>query len=84
MVVIEGTKGITIDSTTANMELKGNQIALKAAGGVTVDGGSGAVDVKAGGQLSLTGVSARLEASSTTEVKGGGMCSISAATVKIN
>jgi len=83
-VVIEGTQGVTIDSASANMELKGNQIALNATGGITVDGGGGAVDVKAGSQLSLTGVSAKLEGSGTTEVKGGGMCSIQAAMVKIN
>ena len=83
-VLIEGSQGITIDSAGANIDLKGNQISLKASSGVTVDGGGGAVDVKAGGQLSLTGVSAKLEGSGTTEVKGGSMCSIQAALVKIN
>ena len=42
-VLIEGTQGITIDSASANIDLKGNQISLKATSGVTVDGGSGAV-----------------------------------------
>ena len=28
--MIEGTQGITIDSSSANIELKGNQISLKA------------------------------------------------------
>ena len=83
-VSIEGTQGITIDSSSANIDLKGNQISLKATSGVTVDGGSGAVDVKSGSQLSLTGVSAKLEGSGTTEVKGGSMCSIQGAMVKIN
>jgi phage protein D/phage baseplate assembly protein gpV len=83
-VSIEGSQGITIDSAGANIDLKGAQISIKATSGVTVDGGGGAVDVKAGGQLSLTGVSAKLEGSATTEVKGGAMCSISAAMVKIN
>jgi phage protein D/phage baseplate assembly protein gpV len=83
-VSIEGSQGITIDSAGANIDLKGAKISLKATSGVTVDGGGGAVDVKAGGQLSLTGVSAKLEGSGTTEVKGGAMCSISAAMVKIN
>ncbi len=83
-VVIEGSQGITIDSAGANIDLKGNQISLKATSGVTVDGGGGAVDVKAGAALNLTGVSAKLEGSGTTEVKGGAMCSIQAAMVKIN
>ena len=81
---IEGTQGITIDSSSANIDLKGNQISLKATSGVTVDGGSGAVEVKSGSQLSLTGVTAKLEGSGTTEVKGGAMCSIQGAMVKIN
>ncbi|HLM22038.1 MAG TPA: VgrG-related protein [Propionibacteriaceae bacterium] len=38
-VVIEGTQGVTIDSSSSNMELKGDQIALKAKRGITVDGG---------------------------------------------
>jgi phage protein D/phage baseplate assembly protein gpV len=66
-VLIEGTQGITIDSSSSNMELKGNQIAIKATG-----------------ELSLTGASAKLEGSSTTEVKGGASCSIQAGTVRIN
>jgi uncharacterized protein (DUF2345 family) len=66
-VVIEGTQGITIDSSSSNMELKGNQIAIKATG-----------------ELSLTGATAKLEGSSTTEVKGGASCSIQAAMVRIN
>ena len=52
--------------------------------GVSVDGGGGAVDVKAGSTLSLTGASAKLEGSGTTEVKGGALCTIQAGLVKIN
>ena len=83
-VLIEGTQGITIDSASANMELKGNQISLKATCGVTVDGGGGAVEVKSGSQLSLTGVTAKLEGSGTTEVKGGRCARSRRAMVKIN
>jgi phage protein D/phage baseplate assembly protein gpV len=82
-VVIEGTQGVTIDSASANMELKGNQIKIKAQAGVTVEGGS-SVDVKAGSQLNLTGATAKLEGSGTTDVKGGASCSIQAAMVRIN
>ena len=74
-VMIEGTQGITIDSSSSNMELKGNEIAIKA---------TGKVDVNAGSQLSLTGATAKLEGSSTTEVKGGSTCQIQASMVKIN
>jgi uncharacterized protein involved in type VI secretion and phage assembly len=83
-VLVEGSQGITLDSASAPMELKGSQISLKATQGVTVDGGGGAVSVKAGSQLSLSGISAKLEGSGTTEVKGGALCSVSAALVKIN
>ncbi len=83
-VVIEGTQGVTIDSGGSDIDLMGKSISLKASSGVTVDGGGGAVDVKAGSTLSLTGVSAKLEGSGTTEVKGGSLCTVQAALVKIN
>jgi phage protein D/phage baseplate assembly protein gpV len=83
-VVVEGSKGITIDSASSDMELKGGQISLKATNGVTVDGGGGAVSVSSNAALSLTGSTAKLEGKASTEVKGGGMCSVSAAMVKIN
>ncbi|MFT4216070.1 MAG: VgrG-related protein [Micropruina sp.] len=83
-VKIEGTQGITIDSASADLDLKGNKITLAATSGVSVDGGGGAVDVKAGSTLSLTGVSAKLEGSGTTEVKGGSLCNIQAGLIKLN
>ena len=83
-VVIEGSQGITIDSSGSDIDLTGNKISLKATAGVSVDGGGGAVDVKAGSTLSLTGASAKLEGSGTTEVKGGALCTIQAGLVKIN
>lgn len=83
-VQIEGSQGVTIDASSAAMELKGGSIALKATNGVTVDGGGGAVSVTSGAALSLTGTTARLEGSTTTEVKAGALCSVSAAMVKIN
>jgi len=83
-VVIEGTKGITIDAASSDIDLKGNKISLKASNGVNVDGGGGAVDVKAGSSLNLSGATAKLEGSATTEVKGGSLCNIQAGLVKIN
>jgi phage protein D/phage baseplate assembly protein gpV len=38
-ITIEGTQGVTIDSASSNMELKGNQISLKATSEIKVDGG---------------------------------------------
>lgn len=83
-VVIEGAKGVTVDASSSDLDLKGGSITLKATNGVTVDGGGGAVKVSSGAALELTGATAKLEGSATTEVKGGGLCSISAALVKIN
>ncbi|MEO7587033.1 MAG: VgrG-related protein [Arachnia sp.] len=83
-VVIEGSMGITIDSASADMQLRGGKISLTATQGVDVDGGGGPVSVSAGGPLSLKGATATLEGSATTEVKGGAMCSISASMIKIN
>ena len=83
-VLVEGSRGVTIDASGAPMELKGGSISIKATSGITVDGGGGAVSVKSGAALSLSGTTAKLEGSASTEVKGGAMASISAAMVKIN
>lgn len=83
-VEIKGTQGITIDSSNADLALKGNKISLTANAGVSVDGGGGAVDVKAGSALSLTGATASFEGSGTTEVKGGSLCNIQAGLIKLN
>ena len=83
-VVVEGTQGITLDAASAPLDLKAGKISLQATQGVTVDGGGGAVSVTAGSSLSLTGVTTKLEGSGNCEVKGGGMCTVSAAMVKIN
>ncbi|MGB3185593.1 MAG: VgrG-related protein [Ornithinimicrobium sp.] len=83
-VLIEGSQGVVVDAATSNLELKGGQIAITATQGVSVDGGGGNVSVTAGAQLSLNGTTAKLEGSANTEVKGGAMCSVSAAMVRIN
>jgi phage protein D/phage baseplate assembly protein gpV len=67
-VLIEGKQGITIDSSSANLDLKGGQISIKATQGVTVDGGGGAVKVSG----------------STLDLKGQATASLSGAIVKIN
>jgi uncharacterized protein involved in type VI secretion and phage assembly len=83
-VLVEGKKGIVIDSASAKLELKGGDISLKATNGVTIEGSAGSVSVKAGTELALTGVNAKLEGSAKAELKGGALCSVSAALVKIN
>jgi phage protein D/phage baseplate assembly protein gpV len=83
-VKIEGSQGITVDSASSKLELKGGQVAITASNGVTVDGGSGTVSVKTANQLQLKGTRTSLEGSAQTEIKGGALCTVQAALVKIN
>ncbi len=83
-VTVEGKQGVVVDSGSSKLELKGGQVSVSATSGVTIDGGGGAVKVTSGSELSLKGTTATLEGSGQAEVKGGAMCSISAAMVKIN
>jgi phage protein D len=83
-VLVEAKQGVTVDAATSTVELKGGDIKLTGKNGVTIDGGSGAVTVTAGSDLSLTGLTAKIEGSTQTEVKGGATCSISAGLVRIN
>jgi phage protein D len=83
-VLVEGTQGVTVDAGSSKLDLKGGQIAVSATNGVTIDGGGGAVQVTAGTQLALKGAMASLEGSGQTEVKGGALCTVQAAMVKIN
>jgi phage protein D len=83
-VLVEASQGVTVDAAESTVELKGGDIKLAGKNGVTIDGGGGAVKVTAGSELSLTGLSAKLEGSTQAEVKGGATCSISAGLVRIN
>jgi phage protein D/phage baseplate assembly protein gpV len=83
-VIVEASQGVTIDASSASVELKGGDIKLTGRNGVTIDGGGGAVKVTAGSDLSLSGLTAKLEGSAQAEVKGGATCSISAGLVRIN
>ncbi|HYU86873.1 MAG TPA: VgrG-related protein [Kribbellaceae bacterium] len=83
-VKIEGSQGVVVDSASAKLELKGGQIAITATNGVSVDGGGGTVSVQAGNQLQLKGTRTTLEGSAQTEIKGGALCSVQAALVKLN
>lgn len=83
-VRIAGTQGVRVDASSADLDLSAGRISLTATNGVTVDGGAGKVAVSTGGQLELSGATAKLEGSATTEVKGGAQCSLTAALVRIN
>ncbi len=68
-VLVEGSRGVVIDAASAKLELKGGQVSIEGTQGVTVDGGGGPVKVSS---------------SSSLDLKGGAMASLSAGLVKIN
>ena len=70
-VLVEAKQGVTVDAAASTVELRGGDIKLTGKNGVTIDGGGGAVKVTAGSELSLTGVSAKLEGSAQAEVVPG-------------
>lgn len=83
-VTIEGKNGIVVDAGSGKLEMKASQISMSAQSGVTVDGGAGAVSVQTGADLNLRGTNATLQGSAQTTVRGGAVCTVSAALVKIN
>lgn len=83
-VLIEGKKGIVVDATTSNLELKGKKISLTASNGVTVSGGAGAVDLETQTALSLKGTTVKVAAKAAGEFKAGGPNVITGTPVKIN
>ncbi len=83
-VLVEGSRGVVVDAKASTLDLRGGDIKISAKTGITMDGGGGAVKVTAGGELSLSGTLAKLAGSAQTEVKGGALCSVSAALVRIN
>ncbi|MET0863304.1 MAG: VgrG-related protein [Nakamurella sp.] len=83
-ILIEGSKGIVIDSASSKLELKGSEVTITATSGVKVDGGSGAVNVNTSGPLALKGSTAKLEGTGTTEVKASGVLTVQGSLVKIN
>ena len=49
-----------------------------------VDGGTGAVAMSTNAGVNITGTTVSVNGSGSTEVKSGGVCSVSAPMVKIN
>jgi phage protein D len=83
-VLVEGKNGITIDAASSNLELKGRQIAMTAAQGLTVSAGSGAVDISTSGPVSLQGTTVKVAASAAAQFQAGGPNVITGTPVKIN
>jgi uncharacterized protein involved in type VI secretion and phage assembly len=83
-VTIEAPRGVTVDAGTGSLKLTGQDIEITAKTGVKMDGGAGEVKVSSNTSVSVEGARVSVNGSATTEVKGGAMCNIQAAIVKIN
>ncbi|MDT5091980.1 MAG: hypothetical protein QOH60_1343 [Mycobacterium sp.] len=75
-ILIQGQKGIVIDAGSSDLEMKAKKISITATNGVSLSGGTGAVDLDTKTSLSLNG--------STVKVAATGPNVISGAPVKIN
>jgi uncharacterized protein involved in type VI secretion and phage assembly len=83
-VTIEAKQGVTVDAGTGSLKLTGQDVSITAKAGVKMDGGAGEVKVSSSSKVSVEGAMVSVNGSATTEVKGGAMCNIQAAMVKIN
>ncbi|MGH3871858.1 MAG: VgrG-related protein [Pseudonocardiaceae bacterium] len=83
-VTIEAPQGVTVDAGTGSLKLTGQDVSIEAKAGVKMDGGAGEVKVSSSTKVSVEGAMVSVNGSATTEVKGGAMCNIQAAIVKIN
>lgn len=83
-VLVEAKQGVTVDAGTGSLKLTGQDVSITAKTGVKVDGGGGEVKVSSSSKVSVQGAMVSVNGSGTTEVKGGAMCNIQAAIVKIN
>ncbi|HKR48814.1 MAG TPA: VgrG-related protein [Pseudonocardiaceae bacterium] len=82
-VTVEAKQGVTVDAGTGSLRLTGQDVSIEGKTGVKVDGGGGEVKVSSS-KVSVQGAMVSVNGSASTEVKGGAMCTIQAAIVKIN
>jgi uncharacterized protein involved in type VI secretion and phage assembly len=83
-VLIEGSKGITLDAKNSDLTMKAASVKMTATNGVQMDGGSGAVQVKSNGSVSVEGMSVSVKGQTTAELKAAASTTISGGLVKIN
>lgn len=91
-VVVEAKDGVDIDAGSGGVKITGGQrIELSAKTGISLDAGTGDVqvkgvnvDLKGTAQATLSAAKVGVSGQASTEIKGGAMCSIQAALVKIN
>jgi phage protein D/phage baseplate assembly protein gpV len=83
-VLIEGSKGITLDAKNSDLTMKAASVKMTATNGVQMDSGSGAVQVKSNGSVSVEGMSVSVKGQTTAELKAAASTTISGGLVKIN
>jgi uncharacterized protein involved in type VI secretion and phage assembly len=83
-VVIEAKRGVTVDAGTSDIALTGKAITLTATQGVSVDAGGGDLALASRVKVDVHGTQVAIAGDARTELKGGAMCTIQAAMVKIN
>lgn len=83
-VLIEGSKGITLDAKNSDLTMSAKSVKVNAVSGVQLDGGSGAVEMKSTGPVSVEGMSVSVKGQATAKLEAGAMTTITGAMVKIN
>ncbi len=83
-VLIEGSRGITLDAKNSDLTMSAKSVKVSATNGLQLDGGSGAVQMTSNGTVSVEGMSVSVKGQTTAELKGGAMTTITGAMVKIN
>lgn len=83
-VLIEGKNGIVVDAATSDLEMKGKKVSITATNGVTMSGGTGAVNIDTQAALALNGTTVKVAAKAAAEFKAGGPNVITGTPVKIN
>lgn len=83
-VTVAAKRGVTVDAGSGTLTLTGQDVAISARSGVTLDGGTGDVAVSTATGVTVAGATVSVNGSASTEVKGGASCAISAAVVRIN
>lgn len=83
-VQIDGKNGVVIESSSGNLELKGRQIKMTAQQGVSVTGGTGLLELKTTGPVTVDGTTVKVAATASAQFQATGPNVITGAPVKIN
>jgi phage protein D len=83
-VQIDGKNGVVIESSSGNLELKGRQIKMTAQQGVSVQGGTGPLELKTTAPVTVEGTTVKVSATTSAQFQASGPNVITGTPVKIN